>query len=57
MKRINFGANFAIFVLFFGIAVIEAVQTKNWLKVGFWVAISLVFLFADNFNRSKNEKI
>ena len=53
MIKIRFGANFAVFVLFFGIAVIEAVQTKNWLKVGFWVAIALVFLFADNFSKNK----
>ena len=48
MVKINLGINFTIFILFFGVAVIEAIQTKNWLKVGFWAAISLVFLFADN---------
>ena len=53
MKKLKLGTNFAVFILFFGVAVIEAVQTKNWLKVGFWIAISLVFLFADNFNRKK----
>ena len=53
MMKIRFGANFAVFVLFFGVAVIEAIQTKNWLKVGFWIAISLVFLFADNFSKNK----
>ena len=55
--EIKFGFNFAIFILFFGIAAIEAIQTKNWLKVAFWLAISLVFLFADNFNRiNKKQK-
>ena len=53
MVKIKFGTNFAVFVLFFGVAVIEAIQTKNWLKVGFWVAIALVFLFADNFSKNK----
>ena len=53
MIKIKFGTNFAVFVLFFGVAVIEAIQTKNWLKVGFWIAISLVFLFADNFSKNK----
>jgi hypothetical protein len=47
MTGLKFGTNTAIFLLFFGVAVIEAVQTQNWLKVAFWVAISLVFLLAD----------
>ncbi|MEK6741690.1 MAG: hypothetical protein AABX68_00700 [Nanoarchaeota archaeon] len=51
MEKIKLGTNFAIFILFFGVAVIEAIQTKNWLKVVFWFAISLVFLFADNFKK------
>lgn len=41
------GTNFAIFILFFGVAVVQAVQTQNWLLVFFWVAIGLVFLWAD----------
>jgi hypothetical protein len=47
MTGLTFGTNTAIFLLFFGVAVLEAVQTQNWLKVAFWIAISLVFLFAD----------
>jgi hypothetical protein len=43
----TFGTNTAVFLLFFGVAVIEAIQTQNWLKVAFWVAISFVFLLAD----------
>ncbi|HEY60886.1 MAG TPA: hypothetical protein G4N92_09450 [Anaerolineae bacterium] len=46
MKKINF-TNTAIFILFFGVAVTESIQTQNWLKVIFWIAIGLVFLFAD----------
>ena len=51
MIKLKFGTNFAVFVIFFGLAAVEAIQTKNWLKVGFWIAISLVFLFADNMNK------
>jgi len=52
--KFKIGSNFVIFILFFGVAALEAIQTKNWLKVLFWLAISLVFLFADNFKeRSK----
>lgn len=45
------GANFAVFVLFFGVALLEAFQTKNWLKAAFWLAIGLVFLVADNLRK------
>ncbi len=38
---------FAIFVLFFGIALLEAVKTKNWLSVAFWIAMGVVFVIMD----------
>ena len=47
MKRIALGTNFTIFLLFFGVSALETVQTQNWLKAGFWLAIGLVFLIAD----------
>lgn len=51
MKNIKLGTNFAIFVLFFGVAALEAFQTQNWLKALFWAAIGIVFLIADNARR------
>ncbi|MGZ5220516.1 MAG: hypothetical protein ACXWC7_10565 [Chitinophagaceae bacterium] len=42
-----------MFLLFFGVAMLEAFQTHNWLKAIFWVAISLVFLAADNLGKTK----
>ena len=53
MKKLTF-TNFAVFILFFGVAAVEAIQTRNWLKVVFWFAIGLVFLMADL--RKKKEK-
>lgn len=47
MKNLKFGMNVAIFILFFGVAALDAVQTQNWLRVAFWVSIGLVFLWAD----------
>lgn len=41
------GVNFAIFVLFFGIAALEALRTQNWLMVGFWFLVGAFFLWAD----------
>lgn len=37
-----------VFLLFFGVAALEAFQTRNWLKALFWMAIGVVFLLADN---------
>lgn len=45
--NMRLGTNSAIFVLFFGVACIQAVQTQNWLMVLMWVAIGLVFLWGD----------
>ena len=52
MTRIKLGANLAIFLLFFGVAALEALQTRNWVKAAFWLAIGIVFLAADNLRRS-----
>lgn len=48
MRKIRFGTNFAVFVLFFGVALLEAFQTGNWIKALFWAGIGLAFLMADN---------
>ena len=42
---------FTIFILFFGGAALDAVQTRNWLRSIFWLAIGLVFLIADNLRK------
>jgi hypothetical protein len=52
MKKINFGTNFAVFLLFFGVAALEAFQTRNWIKAVFWLAIGIVFLVADNLKKA-----
>ena len=52
MKKIKPGANFTVFILFFGVGMLEAFQTNNWPKAAFWVAIGLVFLVADNLKRA-----
>jgi hypothetical protein len=51
MKKIKLGINFTVFILFFGVALLEAFQTRNWLKSVFWLAIGVVFLLADNFKK------
>jgi hypothetical protein len=51
MKRIKLGTNFTVFLLFFGVAALEAFQTRNWIKAALWLAIGSVFLAADNLRR------
>jgi hypothetical protein len=46
MKKLKVGANFAIFIIFFGIALIEAIQKNNWLEALLFVALGLMFLMA-----------
>jgi hypothetical protein len=51
MKKIKLGTGFAVFLLFFGVAALEAFQSRNWLKAAFWAAIGIVFLVADNLKK------
>jgi hypothetical protein len=51
MPRLQLGTNVTVFLLFFGVAALEAFQTRNWLKAALWGAIGLVFLMADNLKR------
>ena len=48
MKKIRFGTNFAVFVLFFGLATLEAITSGSWTLVAFWIVIGSLFLVGDN---------
>jgi hypothetical protein len=52
MKKIKFGNGVTVFLLFFGVSLIEAFQTQNLLNAVFWFAIGIVFLIADNLKRA-----
>jgi hypothetical protein len=41
----------AVFILFFGIALVKAVQSRNWLLAGLFILVGLVFLFSDNLKK------
>ncbi|HEV8506864.1 MAG TPA: hypothetical protein VGQ53_15745 [Chitinophagaceae bacterium] len=53
MKRrrqfLKIRASFTVFLLFFGISLLEAFRTHNWINAFFWVAIAVMFLVADGF--------
>lgn len=46
MNNIPF-TNLAVFVIFFGIALIEAIQKSNWLEAGLFLALGFLSLWAD----------
>lgn len=48
MKKLKAGDGLAIFVLFFGIALVESFLTANLLMILFWVSIGLLFLVLDS---------
>jgi hypothetical protein len=51
MKRVRLDG-FAVFLLFFGAATLEAFQTRNWIKAAFWLAIGCVFLITGNVRKT-----
>ena len=42
--RVHMSNAFAIFVLFFGVALIDAVQHGPWTRVLFWLVVGVLFL-------------
>jgi hypothetical protein len=51
MRHIRFGTGFAIFVLFFGIALLDAFREGAWLRAAFWCAIGILFIALDSVKR------
>jgi hypothetical protein len=56
MKLLKIRASFTVFLLFFGISLLEAFRTRNWLNVAFWIGIAIMFLIADNLKGQKIQK-
>lgn len=51
MKDIKW-MNITVFIIFFGIALFEAVQNANWMQAGLFGGLGLLSLWAD-FSRKK----
>ena len=47
------GTNITVFILFFGLSLLEAIQTRNWFRSVVWLALGLVFLRADGMQRRR----
>lgn len=50
---LKLGSGFTVFLLFFGVAILEAFQTHNWLKAVFWLAIGFIFLSMETGKRPR----
>lgn len=47
MPKLRVGSGFTIFLLFFGISLLDAVRGRDWLRALLFFALGLVFLFAE----------
>jgi hypothetical protein len=47
MTSLGFGTNTAVFLIFFGLALLDALTSGNWLRSAFWIVVGLLFLRAD----------
>jgi hypothetical protein len=47
MTRLGFGTNTAVFLIFFGLALLDAITSGNWIRSAFWIVVGLLFLRAD----------
>jgi len=56
MKTLKLRTSFTVFILFFGISLLEAFRTRNWINVVFWIAIGTMFLVADNLKDNTEKK-
>ncbi len=45
--KIKLGTNFAVFILFFGLALVEAIQSQDWVKASIFLVLGIIFLSAD----------
>ena len=51
MRHLRLGTGFTIFVLFFGIALLDAFRQGAWLHAAFWCVIGLACLATDSIKR------
>jgi len=47
MGNLKFGANVTVFLVFFGISLVEAAWSRHWFGAVLWLAFGALFLRAD----------
>jgi hypothetical protein len=56
MKPFRLPASFTVFLIFFGLSLLEAFRTRNWINVAFWIGIAVMFLIADGLRPGKKDQ-
>jgi len=56
MKLLKLPASFTVFLIFFGVSLLEAFRTRNWINVAFWIFIAIMFLIADGMKLRRTHK-
>lgn len=54
MKTIKFGTGFAIFIIFFGAALLDTIASGNWTRAAIWLVIGIGFFIADNLRKRES---
>ena len=52
MRTLKLRGNVAVFLIFFGISLIDAIWSHHWLGAVLWLAFGMLFLRADNPKRA-----
>jgi hypothetical protein len=47
---------FTIFIIFFGVAALDAIMTRSWLRLIFWLATGVAFFIAGNVRKPVQTK-
>lgn len=47
MKNLKFGISFAVFIIFFGVALLDAIQTQSWPRIFVFLALAILCLWVD----------
>jgi hypothetical protein len=55
MRRFTLGTNVTVFLLFFGISLLDALKSHDWLRALLWFAVGLVFLREDSLKSVDSE--
>lgn len=48
MGNLRLGANATVFLIFFGISLLDAIWTRHWVGAFLWLAFGALFLRADS---------
>jgi len=51
VKNLKLGANFTVFLIFFGISLLDAIWSKHWVGAILWLAFGALFVRADSTKR------